>query len=179
MLYKPNFCCHCGEKIERIDWKLWTSRRFCAVCESENKAFDLLPRFFLAGGFILALFGVGGYLQNGKADTGNAYKTALAQQVRKPFSDAPKPGNADQTIVSTLAAKEINSPTSVSQPVAANLGMQPKTKKITSDAPVYYCGAVTRKGTPCSRKVKVKGEFCWQHSGRTASVTVKKLQAGN
>jgi hypothetical protein len=29
---------------------------------------------------------------------------------------------------------------------------------------VYYCGALTRKGTPCSRRVR-KGERCWQHAG--------------
>jgi hypothetical protein len=30
--------------------------------------------------------------------------------------------------------------------------------------PVYYCGAPTKKGTPCKRRVKQAGMKCWQHS---------------
>ncbi len=29
---------------------------------------------------------------------------------------------------------------------------------------VYLCGAPTKKGTACTRRVKIKG-FCWQHKG--------------
>src|ERR1041385_1853861 len=27
--YRPNFCSECGEKIVRLRWRWWTSRRFC------------------------------------------------------------------------------------------------------------------------------------------------------
>ncbi|MEQ1764043.1 MAG: hypothetical protein ABL984_12975 [Pyrinomonadaceae bacterium] len=30
----------------------------------------------------------------------------------------------------------------------------------------YFCGALTKRGTPCSRKVKAKGLRCFQHEGR-------------
>ena len=33
---------------------------------------------------------------------------------------------------------------------------------------VYFCGAATKKGTPCSRRVKRPGERCWQHAGMPA-----------
>src|SRR6185369_586604 len=31
--------------------------------------------------------------------------------------------------------------------------------------PVYLCGAPTKKGTPCKRRVKSPGARCWQHQG--------------
>src|SRR6185503_3962000 len=30
--YRPNFCCECGEKIVRLRWRVWTSRKFCDTC---------------------------------------------------------------------------------------------------------------------------------------------------
>lgn len=32
--------------------------------------------------------------------------------------------------------------------------------------PAIYCGAPTKKGTACRRRVKKAGERCWQHKGR-------------
>jgi hypothetical protein len=31
-MYKPNFCCECGERVLRERWRAWTSRRYCASC---------------------------------------------------------------------------------------------------------------------------------------------------
>src|SRR4051794_15009547 len=62
VLYRPKFCCQCGETIERVEWKPWTSRRFCAVCESDQKQYDLLPRGILAVGLIAGLFGISGFM---------------------------------------------------------------------------------------------------------------------
>jgi len=39
---------------------------------------------------------------------------------------------------------------------------------------VYYCGAQTKKGTPCSRRVKGGGR-CWQHAGQPAMLPPEKL----
>src|SRR6185369_14245922 len=41
MLYRPNFCCNCGEKIERAEWKLTSSRKFCDLCQTEFRYRDL------------------------------------------------------------------------------------------------------------------------------------------
>jgi len=43
------------------------------------------------------------------------------------------------------------------------------------DGPVYICGARTKKGTPCRRRVQVAGERCFQHKGREAMVPLEKL----
>ena len=39
----------------------------------------------------------------------------------------------------------------------------------------YYCGAATKKGTPCTRKVKGGGR-CWQHKGMEAMVPESELE---
>ena len=39
---------------------------------------------------------------------------------------------------------------------------------------VYVCGARTKKGTPCSRRVHQPGR-CWQHKGMTAMLPAEKL----
>ena len=67
MLFRPSFCANCGEKVERADWGILTSRRFCQVCESEFKGHDLLPRFVVVLGILLGVFGVGSYLNSGTA----------------------------------------------------------------------------------------------------------------
>src|SRR5688572_554109 len=59
MLYRPNFCCNCGEKIERVEWNLLTSRRFCVVCSSENRRHDVLPRLAITAGTLALMFGIG------------------------------------------------------------------------------------------------------------------------
>jgi len=43
------------------------------------------------------------------------------------------------------------------------------------DDKVYICGARTKKGTPCRRRVHFAGERCYQHKGMTAMVSVEKL----
>jgi len=39
----------------------------------------------------------------------------------------------------------------------------------------YICGARTRKGAPCRRRVHVAGERCFQHKGLPAMVPLEKL----
>jgi hypothetical protein len=41
----------------------------------------------------------------------------------------------------------------------------------------YFCGAVTKKGTPCSRRVKAPGR-CWQHAGQPESVSEVSAKLG-
>jgi hypothetical protein len=166
MLYKPKFCANCGEKIDRTEWKLWTSRRFCELCEVEQKQHELLPRAILAVGIIGALFGVGSLLA-GRASMNRAVhdqpaRTLISRPaapldgVRKgpetnvgqdPQPAAPQPG----TNISLERTKE---------------SIQRREAAASSEKPVYFCGAMTRKGTPCTRRVKIKGLRCWQHAGQ-------------
>ncbi|MFL6469071.1 MAG: DUF5763 domain-containing protein [Pyrinomonadaceae bacterium] len=72
---------------------------------------------------------------------------------------------------SSSAANGFSQPNSPDLLVNDNrqINEQPKREKTTSDETVYFCGAITKKGTPCTRRVKTKG-FCWQHakSGQVA-----------
>jgi hypothetical protein len=45
----------------------------------------------------------------------------------------------------------------------------------TRDEAAYICGARTRKGTPCRRRVHAAGERCYQHKGMPAMVSLEKL----
>jgi hypothetical protein len=42
------------------------------------------------------------------------------------------------------------------------------------DEVVYICGARTKKGTPCQRRVRGPGR-CWQHRGQPAMLPPSKL----
>jgi hypothetical protein len=44
-----------------------------------------------------------------------------------------------------------------------------------ADDLVYICGARTKKGTPCRRRVHAAGERCFQHKGMAAMLPLEKL----
>ena len=164
MLYRPRYCCNCGEKIERDDWRLWTSRRFCALCETEYKPYELLPRMVVILGLAFVLFGIGSYFRS--ADTGPGpqvtAKSDRPSQKLKPaplFSLPDANGNTDHVESVKKDAGEGK----------FQINEQPKKEKRTSDETVFYCGAITRKGSPCTRRVKKQG-FCWQRA-KTSQIT--------
>ena len=166
MLYKPKFCANCGEKIARTEWKLWTSRRFCELCEVEQKQHELLPRAILAVGIIGALFGIGSLLAGR-----DPMKTGgLDQPPRTLMSRPAAPLDRDKKGLESNVGQ-------IPQPVAPQPGtnisvernkesIQRREAAASSDKPVYFCGAMTRRGTPCTRRVKIKGLRCWQHAGQ-------------
>jgi len=155
MLYRPNFCCHCGEKIIRAKWTPLTSRRFCDFCAVEQKQHDLLPRVAAVVLLILGGAGITSYLGSGNpgnnatnipaVDRGEIKKTS-ASPANVPLVTKPPPSNAG------VAAANIK---------------QLATNANSSTEAVYYCGASTKKGTACTRRVKSPGR-CWQHLGKPA-----------
>ncbi len=168
IFYKPNFCCNCGEKIERAEWKLWTSRRFCDICAVEKKQYDLGRRAAATAAVFVGIIGLFGIF-NGKADSSGgrtevaAFRKAnlaTASAVKKEPKLPEKPNAEPQT----QAAKA-----NVPNPIA--------TPQIKTVQPEYICGAMTKKGTPCSRKVKTKGR-CWQHAGQPEAPRTAPASAG-
>ncbi len=166
MFYRPNFCCQCGEKIERPRWTPLTSRRFCEFCEIEQKQHELLPR---AAAILVLLVGAAGLI---------AYFNGAAGQSAGPQSGAGRSGSNREFGTYTRQKPESDSKRASGQ---ANLshagvsnGMQSANASPSADLkqreavqnssidPVYYCGAITKKGTPCTRRVKTKTR-CWQH----------------
>lgn len=182
VLFRPSFCANCGDKIERSEWGLFTSRRFCEVCESEYKAHDLLPRLVVGLGLFAGLFGLGSFLKGGSSSTGGeankqsrklADTSAVKVQTPVPNSEAPLNGRlysderaAKPTEVRPAEQRPAN------QPVAPP---QQLMERAVSQEAVYMCGAETKKGTPCSRRVKGNVR-CFQHTGMPAMLPGDKLR---
>lgn len=135
-LYRPNFCCECGEKIVRLRWHVWTSRKFCSSCQSHfRKEHWVQP----ALGFVALIF--------------------LGVMFGRAIRPAPPPLVIQRNIVSSGAA--------------ATGSPQPAPSVVIEDT--YLCGARTKKGTPCSRRVHGPVR-CWQHKGLPAMLPLEKLK---
>ena len=177
MFFRPSFCANCGEKVERSDWGLFTSRRFCAVCESELKAHDLVPRVIVGLGVLVGIFGIGSYLKSGNTEPHLA--KLASQPVERPVSasqrDAPQANAVTTTPAPTLVSPASNAVPQAKSPSAVAPAIQ-SAKNAAADV-VYMCGAMTKKGTPCTRRVH--GPFrCYQHQGMPAMLPQEKLRIG-
>jgi hypothetical protein len=182
MLFRPSFCANCGERIERTDWHIWTSRRFCPVCESEYKGHDLIPRVVVVLGVLTGIFGFGSYLKS--ASGGPAI-----QAIKQPRTAREQPPVTAQETKNVLPPQPQNSNAgvSVSPPAIQNSTVVPRTTagspaqsqaskpSAATEEPVYYCGAETKKGTPCTRRVKGNNR-CFQHIGMPAMLSSDKLR---
>jgi hypothetical protein len=162
MFFRPNFCSNCGERVERARWGVFTSRRFCQVCESEYKGQDLIPRAIVAGGLIFGIFGLGAYLKSGPAGEGLAFRERVSpvETVSAKTTHSPELASPAQSKPQQLA--------DVTQRQA-----EPPVKVVAEEQ--YFCGAETKKGTPCSRRVKGNVR-CYQHTGMPAMATAAKLR---
>ncbi len=175
MFFRPSFCANCGERVERSDWGLFTSRRFCAVCESELKAHDLVPRVIVALGVLVGIFGIGSYLKTGNAEARLAKLST--QPIERPVSAVQRdalPAN----VVATVPVQAPPSPASNTVSQAKSASALPPAKDVAKKSAadvVYMCGAMTKKGTPCTRRVHGPGR-CYQHQGMPAMVPQEKLR---
>ena len=132
--YRPNFCSECGEKIVRLRWRFWTSRRFCDKCSARFTRSQLLRVTSAAIAFLV----VGVLIGRGTR------QKPLPLVIERP----------------------------VNTPAAQNASTPPATVTVND---VYICGARTKKGTPCSRRVHGPVR-CWQHKGLPAMLPVEKLR---
>lgn len=174
MLFRPNFCANCGEKIERSDWGFFTSRRFCQVCESVYKGHDLLPRVVVGLGIVIGLFGIGAYLNSGEV-----IENHLTRQPRRFAEQAiPAAQAAAKDVVATQPANRTASPVAELPPITQKAELsakQPIAPRPEPAAEVYICGAQTVKGPPCKRRVKGNAR-CFQHTGMPALLSPDKLR---
>jgi len=178
MPYKPKFCCQCAEKIDRIDWKPWTSRRFCELCETELGIYDKLHWGLLGIGLLFGLFGIGTYLQKPEKQLNVAPNQFAVSNVR---NDGLLPKNAAQVSTNSSVPNQAQANNFPPQTKPPQLPVELKTKPTRPQAAeitekVYFCGAPTKKGTLCSRRVK-NGGRCWQHEGQAAMLSQEKLIA--
>lgn len=166
MLYRPNFCSNCGEKIERANWPLLASRRFCDLCQTEHQAVDWLPRIAVVVGLIFGSAGLIAFYRPAQRPENIDFKQAGEIITRSRAAPAANQNNATPPSIpqsQTGSALAETERTPMSPP-----GTQKSATKTSDAEAVYYCGAETKKGTPCTRRVKRAGERCWQHQGMPA-----------
>ena len=178
MRYQPNFCNNCGEKIERPAPSLTDSTRFCDVCKHEFLPVRAAPVAFAALMAVFGIFGIGSYLRSGGEKAPNVaskpFAANPASAVKNPANSASPPVSNPANV--SRATSNVNTQTvaTPSNP-AIKPPARPEKPNFTEEA-VYFCGAATKKGTPCSRRVRGGGR-CWQHKGQTAMVGDEKLLA--
>ena len=148
--YRPNFCAECGEKITRLRWRPWTSRRFCDACVPrfrKDHAVSLLIS-------IITLLGLGFI-------TGRALKPEPAPLIIQRGAPAVSSASTGGDRSAGAAGTDSTNGPGVAQPSLV-------------EEQVYICGARTKKGTPCSRRVHGLVR-CWQHKGMPAMLPPDKL----
>ena len=156
-MYRPNFCADCGERVVRARWRLWTSRRFCAHCERRFRRRRLLARLALA----LLLSG-GGFLLGLRARP--SPPPLVVERGALSLAPVPAPGGA---------LKEEKGGGAKAPPSYGPDGTAGERPTEPGEV-VSVCGARTKKGTPCSRRVRGTGR-CWQHRGKPAMLPASKL----
>ncbi len=179
MPYKPKFCCECGEQIERTRWTLLTSRRFCELCETDFKLDDLIPKATVAAGILLGIFGLGMFLQ--KAEKPLNLVSGNSPNINKSVVNTQVSVNANAQSFAKIQETNFAAAQSPTKYPTALPKQDLKTQKVenqprAAQETMYFCGAETKKGTPCSRRMKGGGR-CWQHVGKPAMLPPEKLVA--
>ncbi|HEY0547482.1 MAG TPA: hypothetical protein VGC91_19030 [Pyrinomonadaceae bacterium] len=147
-MYKPNFCAECGAQVVRARWHLWTSRLFCTACARRfRKSSIIWPLIACA---IIFSFG----LIIGRSAR-HAPPPLIVEQSRK------NPASQTTNVAPQAATVYGADGTATERPTDPN-------------EVVSICGARTKKGTPCSRRVRGTGR-CWQHKGMPAMLPPEKL----
>jgi hypothetical protein len=179
MPYKPKFCCECGEPIERINWTLLTSRRFCQLCATDFKLDDLIPKATVGIAILFGIFGLGTFLK--KAEKPLNLASGNSTNVNKSVVNTQVSFAANAQSFAKIQETNLAVAPSLLKPPIAPAKQDLKTQKVENQAnaaqeTIYFCGAETKKGTPCTRRVKGGGR-CWQHVGKAAMLPSEKLVA--
>jgi hypothetical protein len=95
---------------------------------------------------------------------------ALGRYLRPP----PPPLIIHRAANSPLADVPVNFG-AITKGATLNANRSASSHALADEDPVYICGARTRKGTPCRRRVHAPGERCYQHKGLPAMVSLDKL----
>ena len=152
-MYKPNFCCECGEAVLRPRRRFWASRRFCRACAPRFRRAGLKTAVLLASALFLPGFLLGRLLR----PTPPPLILERGVQTVAPPPPAPSAANPAANPAQTYGPD-------------GTAGERPT----DPEEVVYVCGARTKKGTPCQRRVRGP-ERCWQHRGKPAILPPSKL----
>lgn len=141
------------------------------VCEIEFKGQEILVKLIVVAGVVSGMIGVASYVNSGAKQSD---LLALKQPSRT--YDQPLPPKRPVQELSNAPVQRTAESLLNGQPV---LNGQPEQRSLSSisapnpaaprpkvvrDESVEFCGAETKKGTPCSRRVKGNTR-CFQHIG--------------
>ena len=153
-MYRPNFCAECGERLTRKGWRSLIRAPFCGDCSRRLGGSGWVKPIASISIVAVSAFAVGRYLRP------QAPPLLIQRAANSPLSDMPVNLND--------AARAANHRNSI-KPNAGALNSLP------ADDNAYICGARTKKGTPCHRRVHAAGERCFQHKGMPAILPLDKL----
>lgn len=163
-MYRPNFCCECGGRVRRSRWRVWTSRRFCDACGRRFRRRRFGVPLLLSASLACACFTLG-------RATRPAAPAAVFERNALDLTRLPAPDSARTREARRDAAS--NPATSKTEPTYGPDGTASERPTDPAEV-VYVCGARTKKGTACSRRVRGPGR-CWQHRGMPAILPPSKL----
>lgn len=179
MSYQPKYCCQCGEKIEDVNRNIFSSPRFCALCVTDFGSSDLIRRVLTGIGSVLMVLFIGYYFQKPEKSL-NVASNQLKSDVQTVKSVSNERNETTQVQVGKtvqVPARQLNGASPVNQAVTAksmDSNQKPPVKSpVEVSEATSLCGAPTKKGTPCSRRVKGGGR-CWQHEEQTTSASSDK-----
>ena len=145
-----NFCFECGEPLSRKGWRARLGGKLCADCRQRLGSLARARPLVVIIVVAVVAFTLGKHMQPSPPPL------IIQRAANSPLTDAP-----------------VNP--SGSKPTARQSGGS-DLQAMTTDEAVYICGARTRKGTPCHRRVHAAGERCFQHKGMPAMLPPEKLK---
>ncbi len=146
-----NFCAECGEQLALKGWRAWLGRRLCNRCTQRLGRFASFQTLMGVGLIAIAAFAIG-----------------------KCSRSAPPPLTIQRAANSPLYQSAVESSTAPQANRAAAYRSN-LTAASVSNEEGYICGARTKKGAPCQRRVHAPGERCFQHKGLPAMAALEKL----
>ena len=137
-----NFCSNCGEQLKANRARVFSARSYCLRCAPRFRLSRLVMIVSFAGCLII------GYAYG-------RYSTP-----RQPFYLL---GTPIDPITNSNQRSETNAQANANK-ANANKSATPNSPlpESSTDEVVKLCGAPTKSGRPCRRKV-VGGGYCWQH----------------
>jgi hypothetical protein len=153
-----SFCGKCGARLNRKRWRALFGGRLCADCARGSHRNIFFAPLGLVAVIAIAAFSFGRYLRPSPPPL------IIQRAANSPLSDLPIDANdSAQQKSSNQPNRNSETITSLSNESASGL--------------LYICGARTKKGTPCKRRVHTAGERCYQHKGMPAILPIDKLVA--